>query len=169
MDVFCDYTDELWSSLPEPTTQYTIAKDTALYHTTLFCAYMIIITAGWTSCSSMEWEVCHLYFCTWTLMTIKCNFFIMSPSPRPIHLGRTVSYVMRRVCHKMEKDQRNSIMTSTWRLQKSMHKATVQVFVKNYCIVYVFLKKYNGANSPWYNIGQGYHWEGLFESYIIGK
>ena len=23
--------------------------------------------------------------------------------------------------------------------------------------------------SPWYNIGQGYHWEGLFESYIIGK
>ena len=24
-------------------------------------------------------------------------------------------------------------------------------------------------HSPWYNIGQGYHWEGLFESYIIGK
>ena len=27
--------------------------------------------------------------------------------------------------------------------------------------------RYN--HSPWYNIGQGYHWEGLFESYIIGK
>ena len=26
-----------------------------------------------------------------------------------------------------------------------------------------------GLFSPWYNIGQGYHWEGLFESYIIGK
>ena len=23
--------------------------------------------------------------------------------------------------------------------------------------------------SPWYNIGLGYHWEGLFASYIIGK
>ena len=23
--------------------------------------------------------------------------------------------------------------------------------------------------SPWYNIDQGYHWEGLFASFIIGK
>ena len=54
-----------------------------------------------------------------------------------------------------------------WHLDHSPHRVTWLPAMP--LVIMHKTERVISEDSPWCNIGQGYHWEGLFESYIIRK